>query len=206
MTGHDYWGGLEYSLLRWWRKVSFLSGLRLFARFFGFAGFRPDRGFSLFGDAAKTLFQSFHDVDDVAALRRSLRHADFLAFRLFFDQIQHPLRVFVFVFIRFEDVVGELVDEPGGELGLGAADFGRFSLANLAEVAHLVGKIHGVKHQPVLRRTDDYQIFFPSENKFGQRDFARLDHRIRQQPIGFFTAFVGAKVITFFEVDRIDFR
>ena len=63
-----------------------------------------------------------------------------------------------------------------------------------------------MKHQAVLCRANQHQIFSAAQDKLSQRDFAGLRHGVRQQTIGLLAALVGAEVIALFVVDRIHLR
>src|SRR5580765_7894660 len=63
-----------------------------------------------------------------------------------------------------------------------------------------------MKHQSILCGANQHQVFSTAQNKFRQRNFASLSHRVRQQTIGLFTAFIGTEIIAFFEVDGIHLR
>ena len=97
----------------------------------------------------------------------------------------------------------EILDEPEGQPQLAFLEGGRLALADLAEVPHLVGEVHGVEHQPVLGGADQDEAFFPAHDELGQGHPLRLGHGIGEEPVRLLAALVGAEVVGLFEVDGI---
>src|SRR5262245_59893167 len=103
-----------------------------------------------------------------------------------------------------ELVVGQAVDELAGQVELARPDLRRLPAVDLAEVAHLVGEVHGVEHEAALRRPDEHEALLAAHDELRERDAPLLFHRVSEEPIRLVAALVRPEEIRPLEVDRID--
>src|SRR5262249_7788529 len=66
----------------------------------------------------KAGLEGLHQIDDLSLRGRRRRDRDFLARYLALDQLEHPLAVFVFVFLRVERWRGQLLDQLDRQIEL----------------------------------------------------------------------------------------
>jgi len=151
----------------------------------------------------QALLEGVHEIDDLRPVHLRRDRGDFLALHLEVHEIEHALPVVILVLVRLELVARELLDQPLRQAHLAFLERGRFALADLAEIPHLVGEVHRVQHQPALRWAHEDEALFPAHDILGEGDALHLRHRVGQEPVRLLAALVGAQVVRLLEVDRV---
>ena len=100
--------------------------------------------------------------------------------------------------------MGQLVDQPDRQLELARRDLGRLARVDLADVAHLVGEVHGVEQKAVRRGADEDQALLAAQHERGEGNAAGRGHGLGQEAVGLRPALIGAQVVGPLEVDGVD--
>ena len=163
----------------------------------------------LAADGAEALLERRHQVRRLGRLGLLARSADdLLARRLALEQVEQLLAVLVAIVVGLE-VAGQGLDQLLGHLEL--ALLGLLGLLLLEDLAvevlgrgDLVVEAHRGQGEDVVHRADRGQMLLVAEHEAGDRDLARLLHRLHEQRVGARGALVGTEVVGLLEVDRVD--
>src|SRR5262249_48539241 len=149
--------------------------------------------------------ESAHQVDALAALDLGGSLGDFLAAGFLAGRLDDSFTIAVLVLVDVELFLGQITDEPLGQLYLGRFRRRVRSMIDFAKATHLVAVVHGVEHETILVVADKDDVFFSAHGESRHRHLPGLIHGFGEQTIGARRGWFASEQKRALEKYRVDF-